>query len=821
MRKVSNKKVVAAVLACSMALSTAACGRMGSGVAENVPQVEALASGGDADGLTDAITDSLNISSPANTDKEETVYVIADEYGNPTKTIDSVWLKNTDKKDKLEDVSELKDIENVKGDEAFSKSGNKISWDANGNDIYYQGKTDKEIPVAVKVTYFLDDKEIDAKDLAGKAGSVKIRFDYTNKAKEGKVYVPFIMATGFLLSADNFSNVEVTNGKVISDGGHFIVIGMGLPGLKSSLDLEKIDLSIPDYFEVTADTTDFEMNMAVTVATTTALSDKDFDAENLESRINELTSKYGSGMNDLAKGIKDYTDGASKVSDGAASLSDGADRLSDGCKDLDAGAVKLDAGAASLFEGAKAAANGSLSLSLGAAELSDGLSRINEQVQGINIPGKESFAAATNLSDEEKAKVEEDIQKEAGRLGAPDKDSLAASITESVTKAVQGSITAETPELAKAAQAGENAASVIASTGKAKGEAIGAGEAYIGADGQSHVITDDARSAAESAVVDLDKETALGTIDALASDQINALKSQMVEANTALALQNKAKEMGLTVEELKAAVPGIEDQIRATVENEVEASIADLELGLFKAGYGSGYGQGYGTGFATGYGTGYAAEYANLAKEFSVVISNISTNLTTTMGALSGTITGLCKIYAEAGCNVTLAQMMGKVVALSEQYSAKIDTLKKYMDAAANGAADLAAGSLALAEGNRNVADGAAALKYGTSGLKDGTGQLNSGAATLKDGAAQLKNGAKELTDNNAKLNDGAAKLNDATKELLKAVDNGEADMDELVNKFNSMRKAADDYQSFSGILDGKKGNVKFIIKTDGVTKDN
>ena len=36
----------------------------------------------------------------------------------------------------------------------------KIIWKAEGEDIYYQGNTEKELPIRCKITYMLDEKEI-------------------------------------------------------------------------------------------------------------------------------------------------------------------------------------------------------------------------------------------------------------------------------------------------------------------------------------------------------------------------------------------------------------------------------------------------------------------------------------------------------------------------------------------------------------------------------------------------------------------------------------------------------------------------------------
>lgn len=158
-------------------------------------------------------------------DKDETVYLISDASGNVNQTIVSDHLINRDKSDTLKDKSSLKDIENVKGDETFSQSGDDLTWQADGNDIYYQGTSTAQAPVSQKVTYYLDGKEISPEDLAGKSGKVTIHFDYTNHStytetvngEEVTVCVPFAAITGMVLD-DSFSNVEVTNGKVQNTG---------------------------------------------------------------------------------------------------------------------------------------------------------------------------------------------------------------------------------------------------------------------------------------------------------------------------------------------------------------------------------------------------------------------------------------------------------------------------------------------------------------------------------------------------------------------------------------------------------------------------
>ena len=101
--------------------------------------------------------------------KDETVYVIARTDGSVQKIIVSDWIKNTLGSNTIRDKSELKDVENVKSDESYTLgSDNTRVWDAQGNDIYYQGNIEKELPVGLSVTYKLDGKTVSPAELAGK-----------------------------------------------------------------------------------------------------------------------------------------------------------------------------------------------------------------------------------------------------------------------------------------------------------------------------------------------------------------------------------------------------------------------------------------------------------------------------------------------------------------------------------------------------------------------------------------------------------------------------------------------------------------------------
>ena len=342
-------------------------------------------------------------------EKEETVYVNADARGTVKNITVSSWLKNGDGAAELTDVTNLTDVVNVKGDEAFTQDGNTYVWAADGRDIYYQGETSEALPVDVKVTYYLDEKEVNPEELAGKSGKVKIRFDYENHStqkteiggKETELYVPFVAASTLILDSDRFVNVEVENGRILSDGKNTVVAGVAMPGLYDSLDLLNLegfeDVDIPEYVEVTADVTDFELAMTATILMPDVLSRLDTDDmdgfDDLKEDMEELNDatyelidgcvELDDGVQELKDNMPDLWDGAVELDDGAVELNDGAWELDDGAQDLMDGADKLNDGAKDIREGAKELDQGVGTLQAGAGLLNENMPKLTGGVNSL------------------------------------------------------------------------------------------------------------------------------------------------------------------------------------------------------------------------------------------------------------------------------------------------------------------------------------------------------------------------------------------------------------------------------------------------------
>ena len=397
-------KMLAGVIMVTM-LGTTVCGCGTNELASESAVIEMAKN--DADNQAEVLTKLISTQVGGTTegvDKEESVYVIVDANGTSKRVIVSDWLKNKEGSATLSDASDLADINNVKGDETYTKTGGAMTWAADGNDIYYQGTTNKELPVDVKVTYFLEGKEVPAEEIAGKSGKVKIRFDYTNKEKvaamigdnEEAVYVPFTVMSAMMLPTDTFSNVTVTNGKVMSEGNTNIVMGLAFPGLSDSLNLdreklEEKEIEIPDYVEVNAYANDFKLDMTVSVVLSDALSDI-----HLTDSID--LSDLDEGVEELADGSLQLTEGTGKLADGVQELSDKTGEFQDGAKKLSDGVTEYTDGAAKLADGIGTAKDGAFKLADGANKLSAGANELNSKVQGVSLP-------TVTLSDEQKTAI--------------------------------------------------------------------------------------------------------------------------------------------------------------------------------------------------------------------------------------------------------------------------------------------------------------------------------------------------------------------------------------------------------------------------------
>ena len=718
--------------------------------------------------------------------KDETVYVKLNPDGSTKNIIVSDWLKNLDQTASLEDASDLSDIKNVKGTESFVQdSDNSLVWSSSGSDIYYQGTTNKPLPVTIKITYYLDGKEISAQDLAGKSGQVKIRYEYENNAMQDvvvgdqteQVATPFAVVTGMILPQEKFSNITVTNGRVISDGSKAIVAGLALPGLSDSLNLSESELTrdfkFPDYIEVTADVTDFSMDMTASVITSDIFGELGIDdidsIDELESALNELTSAAAQlvdgsgdlldGVDALKSGFTTFTDGLATLQAGAGALKDGAGQLQNGIGQYTQGAQTLENGVSEYTSGAVALADGITQYSAGASQIADGINTLASQtaqlpdgVTALNDGVKQVQDGAAALTDETKT----------GQL-----ISGSHQVTEGVGK-IHDSINVMLEALKSTDQQ----------------EAI---NAMI----QMLVTTIDAVMSNDQAVLNtlMEVHGIQGTIDSLKSlipesllDAVNQAESQYGQK---LLDCIKAMKTNLAYEQ------AMKDQLNQFLESGQSQSLDQLIQGLEQM-----------------------AEMTDPENSEGLYVgaASVSEGITSIVEGNKVLKSGIDTV-AQGSQQLTdaasqLPTGIGALVDGANQLVASNSQLNTGAQAIKEATGTLTGGFAALTGQNGALTEGSAALVQGIDTLFGGTNDLVSGAAQLGNGIDQLADGAQALSD-------GMKEFDAQGIEKLKTT--MEEDAQVMIDRLQAMIDAGQDYQTFTQLPDGVKGSVKFIVETEGI----
>lgn len=530
--KMIGKRIVASVL--SLALVTGSLVFSGFSYAEDKQS-------GTSKGK--AQTSSQIIDKVGKGEKDETVYVIAGSDGSPEKIIVSEWLKNTEKASKLEDSSELKNIKNVKDNAKYviDKDNMKV-WTAEGKDVYYQGEIDKKLPVDISVSYTLDGKNVSAKELAGKSGRVTIKYSYkNNEARTVNVdgqsltmYVPFSVVTGLVLDDKAFSNVEVTNGRVINDGKRNIVMGFALPGMKENLGDAANSLNLPETFEVTADVKNFSVETSISVVSSELFAN--------------VSSDKLSSLDGIKSQLDEFANSANKLADGSSQLYDGLGTLLEKAGEIKTGTLKLYRGAVSLNDGAKQFVAGTDELYKGTGELNEGLQALSSKSEQLNNGAAQIFDSLIAQANTELS---------ARGLGAVSmtKDNYSSVLTSIIKNMDEGNVRAIATQKARQtveAQVHQNEAQIAAVvTEKIKEQVL---QNVLNASGISMTV-----EAYKNAL-------ASGTIPASVAQQIdNAVAAQMSSEQVQSTIQAKVNaEINNQIEQAMnspAVVQGIEEAV--------------------------------------------------------------------------------------------------------------------------------------------------------------------------------------------------------------------------------------------------------------------
>ena len=632
--------------------------------------------------------------------KDETVYVMAKADGTVDKIIVSDWIKNNKGADTIRDLSTVGDIENVKTDASFTlDSDNMRVWEANGEDLYLKGTGKQPLPVDLTVTYSLDGKVISPEALSGKSGKVTIRFDYTNNAyetvkidgKDERIYVPFLMMSGMILDGEKFSNVTVTNGKVISDGDRTMLAGIAFPGLQHDLGLTRDEIDIPSYFEVNADVKDFELGATVTIAANPLT--KDIDPDELDS-LDDLKAS----MNTLESAMTALIDGSSQLYTGldtllekSGTLSEGVDALYAGAEQLSDGAAQVDDGAKELSKGAATLSDGTITLDLGALDLSSGLKTLDSNSGALNTGSDMTFTSI--LATAQKS------LKEAG-LDVPNLT------PENYTTVLNTLIDSLSEEKVKA-QAEATAKEKVTAAVEANRETVTAGVTEAVRQNVQAEVESGVRAQVTAKVI----ETLGYTVDEYNSAVAAGMVDEAVQAQV-----NGAIEAQMNSDEVSATITSLVDQnmqseaIQSTIAQKTEEKIQSLID-------------------------------ENMQSE--EVLNGIAEALAKAKAGRESIIALKAQLDSYNTFNKglkTYTDGVGSASAGADQLHSGTTQIKL-------GSSALKDGASALKDGTEQLSDGADTLKDGVLTLKNGVPALIDGVSQLRDGSMQLSDGLQQFSD--------------------------------------------------------------------------
>lgn len=712
--------------------------------------------------------------------KQETVYVNTDASGSVKDVVVSDWLKNSGINGSVKDVSDLTDIENVKGDEKFEQNGDSITWNTGDKDIYYQGKSDKDLPVSMKITYKLDGVETAPKDLIGKSGKLEMTIKYSNHSKQtvslsGKqtdIYTPFMMVTGMILPVDNFDNVTIDNGTLVSEGDNDVVVAYGFPGLAESLDLDNLDFGedmdidtskisdkITDTVTIKADVKNFEMNAAYTVATNQLFNELDFDKiddmDELTDKIDDLTD----ASSQLVNGTEKLHDGTEKLDDSFSEYADAVKTAKNGVGDLKKGAGTLKTGIVSYTKGADKLLDGVTSYVNGAKKLSKGVKAYTN--------GTDKLVSAIN----QLRTATKDLPAQYEKLGSG-VDTYVASVNQLLAKDNMDQMTAGTKSLK---------------------------------DGIGQL--DDGLEAAQAGVTKLNAAAAnLKKTDQL--DQCVAGLQLMIKQ-----YQSAAEAGDASAKQLLPALQGAVQYIQGGEQ---------VAAGIDAATNGKADGESDGNGSAD-----LAAALAKM--KAATDKKSATTNLYTGAASLesaAGTMSGYAAQLRDSSQSLTdgNAQMKAGVTKLSESIG-KMNTAAGTLTG--NNKA-LNKGASGLIKNAPTITKNAKKLTGNSSKLRKGAAQLDRGTGKLFDGMTKLVTATGKVSDGISSLNDGASTLQDGMNEfdqqgiqkIADAVTNMLDSADDLNDRLSKISSISGDYTSFSGCSDDMEGSVKFIMATEELTAD-
>ena len=742
------------------------------------------------------------------TEKTETVYSVLNSDGSISDTIVSSWLHDEDGINNIKETLNLTDVKNIKSNEKPSKDGNTYTWNAKGNDVYYEGTATKQLPVSVKIRYELDGQEMSAKDMEGKSGHLKLMISFTNNYSQVKningksiVIHPSYLAGGMLnMSTGKFSNVKCESGKIVNDGTNEMLAFANIPGLNETLKsagLDKVNnqLGISDDVTVEADVNDFDLG-SIMVGMTNEID--------LASELGDIGS-----VSELTDGIDQLIEADNQLIDGSKQLYDGTTQLKEQAAPLTGSSNQvrqLSAGAIQLNDGVKALQTGISQYTAGASAINEGVNQLYGIPQGaaaissgMNTKGKSGFSMVEASSTLRKG-LDQLNSVAAGISAESYYNSLmdnAKTAEAGVTK-LQNEVLAPTKtELGNLGDVLKKASSSLSGLSTLVGQ-LSSVEAAIEQD-QATVSSNNEKVTANNNKIESVKETKNKLNEAIESLKTarEALKATETEENPVdtsdldskiASLENAYNSINVDDMQTLDGLTKFDEQLKATPEllNNLKGTI-DTVNGYMKSANES-------VGKLDGYLKTASAGLASMEtllgdskgdmEKMQAMIPTLQRNIDQLDQLANGVDAGVQSVNENIG-------------KLSSQSQAAVDTLK--------------AGTTQLTSNNATLNGGASALSDATGTLAGQSGTFNEmadGLDTLGKAFETLNSGAKQLYEGNEQFK------SEGLDQLKEKVDLGVGELETLQSVMDEIKAMNKEYASYSGAPEGATVTSRYVFRT-------
>lgn len=742
------------------------------------------------------------------TEKTETVYSVLNSDGSISDTIVSSWLHDEDGINNIKETLNLTDVKNIKSNEKPSKDGNTYTWNANGNDVYYEGTATKQLPVSVKIRYELDGQEMSAKDMEGKSGHLKLMISFTNNYSEVKningksiVIHPSYLAGGMLnMSTGKFSNVKCESGKIVNDGTNEMLAFANIPGLNETLKsagLDKVNnqLGISDDVTVEADVNDFDLG-SIMVGMTNEID--------LASELGDIgsVSELTDGIDQLIEADNQLIDGSKQLYDGTTQLKEQAAPLtgsSDQVRQLSAGAIQLN-------DGVKALQTGISQYTAGASAINEGVNKLYGIPQGaaaissgMNTKGKSGFSMVEASSTLRKGL--DQLNSVAAGISA---ESYYNSLMDNVKTAeagvtkLQNEVLAPTKtELGNLGDVLKKASSSLSGLSTLVGQ-LSSVEAAIEQD-QTTVSSNNEKVTANNNKIASVNES----VEETKTQLQNAISSLKEARDTLKASGTDTSDLNSKIDSLENAynnIGNVDDMQKLDDLTKFNEQLENMPALLEKL---------KGTIVTV---NGYMVSATESVGKLEGNLNTASERLTsmeTLLGDSKGDMEKMQAMIPTLQRNIDqLDQLANGVDAGVQSVNENIGKLSSQSQAAVD---TLKAGTTQLTSNNATLNGGASALSDATGTLAGQSGTFNEmadGLDTLGKAFETLNSGAKQLYEGNEQFK------SEGLDQLKEKVDLGVGELETLQSVMDEIKAMNKEYASYSGAPEGATVNSRYVFRT-------